>query len=130
MGMRRFTRLINGFSTKVETSCTPSACTRRTRNAELAAEVFAAALDSAGRYRPEGRPAAGWLFKMAQNPSSAQETITLRPNHYDLVSGDQGFIAARLLRNGRVSYAQGAMPKNDVPPCFGTTHVRVSAIVR
>jgi RNA polymerase sigma factor (sigma-70 family) len=44
---------------------------RRTRNAELAAElsseVFAAALGSAGRYRPEGATAAGWLFKIAQN---------------------------------------------------------------
>lgn len=35
--------------------------------AELASEVFAAALGSAGRYRPEGPTAAGWLFKIARN---------------------------------------------------------------
>jgi RNA polymerase sigma-70 factor (ECF subfamily) len=44
---------------------------RRTRNpqlaAELGAEVFAAALGSAGRYRSVGPTAAGWLFKIAQN---------------------------------------------------------------
>ncbi len=43
----------------------------RTRNpevaAELAAEVFAAALGGATRYRPAGPTAAGWLFKIAQN---------------------------------------------------------------
>lgn len=44
---------------------------RRTRDpelaAELASEVFAAALGSADRYRPESPNAAGWLFKIAQN---------------------------------------------------------------
>jgi RNA polymerase sigma-70 factor (ECF subfamily) len=44
---------------------------RRTRNpemaAELGAEAFAAALGSAGRYRPAGPTAAGWLFTIAQN---------------------------------------------------------------
>jgi RNA polymerase sigma factor (sigma-70 family) len=43
----------------------------RTRNpevaAELGAEVFAAALASAARYRPVGPTAAGWLFTIAQN---------------------------------------------------------------
>jgi hypothetical protein len=59
-------------------------------------------------------------------PLSAQETITLRPNHYDLAPGDQGFIAARQLPDGQVSYAQGAMAKDEVPSCFGTTQVRVT----
>lgn len=44
---------------------------RRTRQAELAAdltaEVFAAALMGAGRYRPAGATAAAWLFTIAQN---------------------------------------------------------------
>jgi len=44
---------------------------RRTRNPELAtdlaAEVFAAVLGSAARYRPVQPTAAGWLFKIAQN---------------------------------------------------------------
>jgi len=44
---------------------------RRTRNpevaAELAAEVFAAALGNAARFRAAGPTAAGWLFKIAQN---------------------------------------------------------------
>ena len=44
---------------------------RRTRDpevaAELGAEVFAAALGSAARYRPAGPTAASWLFTIAQN---------------------------------------------------------------
>ena len=44
---------------------------RRTRDpelaADLAAEVFAAALAAAGRYRPVGDTAAGWLFTIASN---------------------------------------------------------------
>lgn len=58
-------------------------------------------------------------------PVSAQETITLRPGHYDLAPGEQGFIAARELGDGRVGLAQGAMPKTDIPPCFGTTPATV-----
>lgn len=42
---------------------------RRTRDAEvtadLTAEVFAAALGAAGRYRPQGPTAAAWLFTIA-----------------------------------------------------------------
>lgn len=42
---------------------------RRTRDpevaADLTAEVFAAALGAAGRYRPHGPTAAGWLFTIA-----------------------------------------------------------------
>jgi RNA polymerase sigma factor (sigma-70 family) len=45
--------------------------TRRTGNpeiaADLAAEVFAAALSAADRYRPENPTAAGWLFTIARN---------------------------------------------------------------
>jgi RNA polymerase sigma factor (sigma-70 family) len=45
--------------------------TRRTRDpevaADLTAEVFAAALSSARRYRPETPTAAGWLFTIARN---------------------------------------------------------------
>ncbi len=59
-------------------------------------------------------------------PVSGQETITLRPNHYDLAPGDQGFIAASLLGDGHVSYIQGAMPENLIPPCFGTKPVTVT----
>ena len=44
---------------------------RRTRvpevAADLTAEVFAAALDGAARYRPEGATAAVWLFAIAHN---------------------------------------------------------------
>lgn len=44
---------------------------RRTGEAQLAAdltaEVFAAALAAAGRYRPEAPTAAGWLFTIAHN---------------------------------------------------------------
>ncbi|MGB8876285.1 MAG: sigma-70 family RNA polymerase sigma factor [Solirubrobacteraceae bacterium] len=44
---------------------------RRTGDPELAgdltAEVFAAALSSAARYRPQGPTAAGWLFAIAAN---------------------------------------------------------------
>lgn len=44
---------------------------RRTGNAEvaadLAAEVFAAALGAADRYRPQAPDAAGWLFTIAHN---------------------------------------------------------------
>jgi RNA polymerase sigma factor (sigma-70 family) len=35
--------------------------------ADLTAETFAAALLAAGRYRADGRPAAGWLFGIARN---------------------------------------------------------------
>jgi RNA polymerase sigma factor (sigma-70 family) len=45
--------------------------TRRTGDpevaADLTAEVFAAALAAAGRYRPEAPTAAGWLFTIAHN---------------------------------------------------------------
>lgn len=45
--------------------------TRRTGDAEVAAdltaEVFAAALGAAHRYRPEAPTAAGWLFTIARN---------------------------------------------------------------
>jgi RNA polymerase sigma-70 factor (ECF subfamily) len=44
---------------------------RRTRDAELTAdltaEVFEAAFAAAGRYRPDGKTAAPWLFAIAQN---------------------------------------------------------------
>jgi len=44
---------------------------RRTRDPEIAAdltaEVFAAALGAASRYRPQGPTAAGWLFTIAHN---------------------------------------------------------------
>jgi len=39
--------------------------------ADLTAEVFAAALERAGRYRPTGAPAAAWLFGIARNILSA-----------------------------------------------------------
>jgi RNA polymerase sigma factor (sigma-70 family) len=45
--------------------------TRRTRDpevaADLTAEVFAAALSAARRYRPQAPTAAGWLFAIARN---------------------------------------------------------------
>jgi RNA polymerase sigma-70 factor (ECF subfamily) len=45
--------------------------TRRTGDpevaADLTAEVFAAVLGAAGRYRPEAPTAAGWLFTIARN---------------------------------------------------------------
>ncbi len=48
---------------------------RRTRNpetaADLAAEVFAAALTSAGRFRPGATPAIGWLYGIANNKLAA-----------------------------------------------------------
>jgi DNA-directed RNA polymerase specialized sigma24 family protein len=48
--------------------------TRRTGDAEVAAdltaEVFAAALGAAQRYRPEAPTAAGWLFTIARNTLS------------------------------------------------------------
>jgi RNA polymerase sigma factor (sigma-70 family) len=48
--------------------------TRRTGDAEVAAdltaEVFAAALGAAHRYRPEAPTAAGWLFTIARNTLS------------------------------------------------------------
>lgn len=44
---------------------------RRTGNpevaADLTAEVFAAALQSAGRFRADGSPAAGWLYGIAKH---------------------------------------------------------------
>lgn len=47
---------------------------RRTRNAELAAdltaETFAAALDGAHRYRPERGPAVAWLYGIARRQLS------------------------------------------------------------
>lgn len=61
-------------------------------------------------------------------PVNAQVTITLRPHHFDLAPGYQGFIAARLLRDGRVQYAQGAMPRNQIPSCFGTMRVEVTPV--
>jgi RNA polymerase sigma factor (sigma-70 family) len=55
---RRYERLILGY------------LLRRTRNpetaADLTAEVFAAALRAAGRYRPESATAAGWLLTIAE----------------------------------------------------------------
>jgi RNA polymerase sigma factor (sigma-70 family) len=39
--------------------------------ADLTAEVFAAALSSASRYRPQGPTAAGWLFTIAHNTLSS-----------------------------------------------------------
>lgn len=63
----------------------------------------------------------GCPYTPPQYPVNGQDTITLRPNHYDLLPGMQGFIAASLLPDGRVSYAQGALPSNGIPPCFGTS---------
>jgi hypothetical protein len=59
------------------------------------------------------------------SPVNGQAMITLRPNHYDLAPGDQGFLAARVLPDGRLRYVQGAMPPNEIPSCFGTQHVEV-----
>jgi hypothetical protein len=68
----------------------------------------------------------GCPYVVPNYPVNGQETITLRPNHYELAPGYQGFIAARLLAHGSVTYAQGAMPKNRIPPCFGTTPVIIT----
>ena len=58
---------------------------RRTRRpevaAELGAEVFAAALGSAPRYRPAGPTAAGWLFKIAQNALYKSARADRRSRH-------------------------------------------------
>jgi hypothetical protein len=51
-------------------------------------------------------------------PQAAHDTITLRPHHYDLASGYQGFLAAERLANGRVAYGQGALRPSEIPPCF------------
>jgi hypothetical protein len=59
------------------------------------------------------------------SPISGQTTIILRPNHYDLAPGDQGFVAARVLPNGQAQYAQGAMAAGTIPACFGTQNVTV-----
>lgn len=67
----------------------------------------------------------GCPYPVPSYPVNGHQAITLRPNHYDLAPGDQGFIAARLLDDGSVTYAQGAMAKNRIPPCFGPTHVQV-----
>jgi hypothetical protein len=58
-------------------------------------------------------------------PVNGQRTITLRPNHYDLAPGEQGFLAARVLPDGRLQYIQGAMPANEIPSCFGTQQVQI-----
>jgi hypothetical protein len=58
-------------------------------------------------------------------PVNGQLTITLRPNHYDLAPGEQGFLAARVLPEGRLQYIQGAMPANEIPSCFGTQDVEI-----
>jgi hypothetical protein len=58
-------------------------------------------------------------------PVSGQLTITLRPNRYDLAPGEQGFLAARVLPDGRLQYIQGAMPANEIPSCFGTQDVEI-----
>jgi hypothetical protein len=58
-------------------------------------------------------------------PVNGQLTITLRPNHYDLVPGEQGFLAARVLADGRLQYMQGAMAANEIPSCFGTQQVQI-----
>jgi hypothetical protein len=67
----------------------------------------------------------GCPYQVPNYPVNGQETITLRPNHYELAPGDQGFIAASQLPDGSVIYAQGAMPENQIPPCFGTKPVVV-----
>lgn len=50
-------------------------CLRRTRNAEvaadLAAEIFAAALESARRFRPGPKPPVAWLYGIANNKLAA-----------------------------------------------------------
>lgn len=51
-------------------------------------------------------------------PEPGQDTITLRPHHYDLSPGYQGFLAAERLPNGRVAYGQGALRPSEIPPCF------------
>jgi hypothetical protein len=58
-------------------------------------------------------------------PVNGQLTITLRPNRYDLAPGEQGFLAARVLPDGRLQYIQGAMPANEIPSCFGTQDVEI-----
>jgi len=55
-------------------------------------------------------------------PVNGQDTITLRA-HQDVRPGQQGFIAAMQFRDGVVSYAQGGLPKGDIPPCFGNDPV-------
>lgn len=59
-----------GFYDRYETSLV-GYFVRRTGDpevaADLTAEVFAAALAAAPRYRPEGPTAAGWLFTIAHN---------------------------------------------------------------
>jgi RNA polymerase sigma factor (sigma-70 family) len=87
---------------------------RRTKDAELAAdltaEVFAAALSTAARYRPESQTAAPWLFTIAQHTLARsvrrgqveararhrlgiREAIELEPSQIDQVhaalAGDQ-----------------------------------------
>lgn len=59
------------------------------------------------------------------HPINGQTMITLRPNHYDLAPGDQGFLAARVLPSGQLQYAQGAMAAGTIPACFGTQNVTV-----
>ncbi len=69
---------------------------------------------------------AGCPTAVPNYPINGQTTITLRPNHYDLAPGDQGFLAARVLPNGQLQYAQGAMAAGTIPACFGTQNVTVS----
>jgi len=73
---RRYERLILGY------------LLRRTRNpetaADLTAEVFAAALRAAGRYRPESATAAGWLLTIAERTlvsSLRQGCVEARARH-------------------------------------------------
>jgi RNA polymerase sigma factor (sigma-70 family) len=52
--------------------------------ADLAAEVFAAALGGAGRYRPEAPTAAGWLFTIAHHTlarSARRGRVEARARH-------------------------------------------------
>jgi hypothetical protein len=51
-------------------------------------------------------------------PEPGQDAITLRPHHFDLAPGYQGFLAAERLANGRVAYGQGALRPSEIPPCF------------
>jgi hypothetical protein len=57
---------------------------RRTRDAELAAdltaETFSAALGGAHRHRPEKGPAIAWLYGIARRPSGGYEHLTVVPS--------------------------------------------------
>lgn len=60
-------------------------------------------------------------------PVGASITVTLRPHHYDLAPGTQGVMAAQVLPNGKIAFAQGALKRADIPPCVATVSTYQSA---